>query len=347
MALKFSDLGNKSVGYANQAQHEQPPVVQEEQPTSTFDWSSTWGHMGRQDIDSAYQFLRSLGLDVSTPEVAWQNWQQYQPYYQNWATSGADIHSFPGHQGYTQPKPSITGLENKPTGTVGTYGGRAADIYGTLMGAVGDIANYQYNPITGQWAAANKPTAVSGLGQGYFDTMRDTLKEELRNEFFGRGGEWDTARSEESAAGRLGSRVSIGQLQKAVAEPYTKRMGQIDVDVMQKQQEDQARVDAINSANMSAYQGTLADLSKTDASNNVAVANMKNNLTQQLMTLATSLTEAETDDQIDLIEASMNGIMAAWQNYNTGLGLSLEYTNIPYPSGEQTTYYESTGGTPV
>ncbi len=80
----------------------------------------------------------------------------------------------------------------------------------------------------------------------YYESIKQGMKEDLRNEFFGSGGRFETGMAAESAAGRLGSPVAQRILQNTVTEPFSKGVVAINRNVFQLQQESRNEIAKMN-----------------------------------------------------------------------------------------------------
>lgn len=193
----------------------------------------------------------------------------------------------------TTPTPT-TPVSTPGVATTAFQGGAplSAELAKTFRESLGPAPTVNYNPITPEVSKLT-PTRITGLPDQYFQSQKDQLKEQLREEFFGRGGNWDTAVESESAAGRLGSGVARQMLQKTVTEPFIKASTTIDQNILQSVLAERARVEGYNADQVTKYNELLSRAAEVDSSNRLTAEKASADLITQYNDLASRLADAE------------------------------------------------------
>lgn len=187
---------------------------------------------------------------------------------------------------------SMTQLGGIKAEQAATYQPLSAELANNFRATLGAAPTVGYSAIAPQIAQMT-PNTIQGLPDQYFDSQKSLLKEQLRDEFFGRNGQWDTGVSNESAAGRLGSGVGRQMLQKTVTEPFVKASTQIDSTIMQALMQERARVEGFNADQFNKYNALVSNALSVDSSNKLQADTASANLQAEYVKLSSTLADAE------------------------------------------------------
>jgi len=164
-----------------------------------------------------------------------------------------------------------------------------------ISNALGQAPEIGYNPIAQDFAKAYAPSPIKGVGDEFFTSQREGLKEKLRQEFFGQTGTAQQSASNESASGRLGSGVGQRILEETVARPFMEASNQIDRGVMEGMLQERARVEGFNAEQYGKFTNLLATMQAADSSNALTAATANAQLKSQYTDLAGRLAAAKAD----------------------------------------------------
>jgi hypothetical protein len=128
--------------------------------------------------------------------------------------------------------------------------------YSDLFGAAPDFTS-QFANLTPAYATT-KP-------EDYYTTLRDQLKDALRQEFFGPTGTLQQVASQESAAGRLGSGVGKRIIEESALKPFAMGSTNIDQNILQTQINERQQVEQFNSGQYNDYLNRMATLTQNQA----------------------------------------------------------------------------------
>lgn len=192
----------------------------------------------------------------------------------------------------TTPQTPVS-LGPRPTASVPSSASQLFNQYRSLYGAA---------PRVSDEFAAMQPQSISGLGEDYFNSQRDMLKERLRQDFFGPLGTLQQTASQESAAGRLGSGVGQQIISDAAITPYMRSQGELDTQFANLYQQERSRVDEFNAEQMNLYTDRLAQLRTQDQ--NVAI---------QLNDLAMQAADAQAGRLSQQAIAQLEADLRVWE----------------------------------
>ena len=163
----------------------------------------------------------------------------------------------------------------------------------------------------------------------YYESVKQGMKEDLRNEFFGSGGKFEVGLAGESAAGRLGSPVAQRILQNTVTEPFTKGAIQIDRNVFQLQEESRNEIAKLNADLNQRYNDMAFRISQAERGvlSEEQVAQLDADLRAYEARLDYAAKAEATAAQIT--EAQM-------ADYRKGQELSIDYLRTPIEYNETT-----------
>ncbi len=131
-------------------------------------------------------------------------------------------------------------------GGIPTIGNRYQQDYGQPSQGMGQQLFESFQKGVG--ATGFQP--VQFQDQSYYDSVKTSMMDDLKKEFFGTGGRiggrFEGALNQESAAGRLGSPVAQALLQETVTQPFADASTKIGQQVFQQQQQDRMNVAQMN-----------------------------------------------------------------------------------------------------
>lgn len=184
----------------------------------------------------------------------------------------------------------------------------------TMLSGIGEAPTINYTPIAQEFAKAYKPRQIAAVDPAFFTSQRESLKEQLRREFFGQTGVAQKTASDESAAGRLGSGVGKRILEESVARPFMDTSAQIDRDSLQAQLAETARVQQFNAEQNNTFNSVVANLAQADSGNALQAATATATLRGQYAELKAKLQQAYdanwSDEQIAQLEADTRAYVA-------------------------------------
>ena len=216
------------------------------------------------------------------------------------------------------------------------------------------FANFQAPQVT----VPTGPQQIAGTPASFFESQKQQLTEQLRNEFFGGGGKFEGALANESAAGRLGSGVARRILQQTVTEPFAQAQVDIGRNVLQAQLQDQARVEQFNAQQAQqfaenrlaaeqfnaqerrAVTDRIARLAEVDSGNALKAQLANQSIQTEFNSLAERLATAQTAQEISILENQIKAWEAAQKlrlDFNSQRQrekeLALQFEGITFPEG--------------
>lgn len=120
-----------------------------------------------------------------------------------------------------------------------------------------------------------KPATINPLAPEVFESRKEALKEDLRQEFFGPLGRVQNVAASEAAAGRLGrSGVSTQVLQTAALDPFQEGLRDIDRQIAEQSEADRRFVEEFNARSRdefnARFQQAMTLALQTDSANRLA-----------------------------------------------------------------------------
>lgn len=224
------------------------------------------------------------------------------------ATSGITADSFTEKQ--------TTDVSSKPFNSIG-------DLFTQSRQTIGQPTQITVPDLPNVKETVSSLRPILGLGQEFYDSQREQMKDALRKEFFGPLGTAQQAASNESAAGRLGSGVGKRVLEETVSAPYAQGLIDIDREILQSQLQEDARIGEYS-----------LEIAKTQSANQFEAQQANANLAAKYDELAYQMATAQSSQEYNQAIMELQALQAIEEAQSTLASQGLDITSVTLSPAE-------------